>query len=275
MFKNYLVVTFRNLSRNILFVLINIIGLGLALAVCIVAYLNNKYDADFDRWHVNRENIFKVEFTQLIQERPQEYGITPISLGPLVENDISAVEKVVRVNMSDSPMKVGENTFNKNIGWCDSTFFEVFTINMISGSSVSFGDKNTIFIDDELANIYFGNEDPVGKIISVFNDSGEERALLIDGVFEKLPFNSSFTFQALASLDNFIEMWNINEHDWKAWTAGTFLYLPDPSQATTIEELLQQYIPIQNDAREDFQIERFYLIPVSYTHLTLPTIYPV
>lgn len=261
MFKNYLVVTFRNLSRNILYVLINIIGLGLALAVCIVAYLNNKYDADFDRWHENRKNIFKVEFIQLIQERPQPYGITPISLGPLVENDISGVEKVVRVNVSNSPVKVGEYTFNKRIGWCDSSFFDVFTINMVSGSSASFGDKNTIYIDDDLAKIYFGNEDPVGKIISVFNDSGEERTFLIGGVFEKLPLNSSFVFQAITSLDNFIEMWKINEHDWRAWTAGTFLYLSDPSQATMVEELLQQYIPVQNDAREDFQIERFYLVP--------------
>lgn len=261
MLKNYLVVTFRNLSRNILYVFINIIGLGLALAVCIVAYLNNKYDADFDGWHENRKNIFKIEFIQLIQERPQPYGITPISLGPLVENDISAVEKVIRVNMSNSPVKVGENTFNKSIAWCDSTFFDVFTINMISGSSILFGDKNTIYIDDDLANIYFGNEDPVGKILSVFNDSGEERTFLVGGVFEKLPLNSSFTFQAITSLDNFIEMWKINEHDWRAWTAGTFLQLSDPSQAAVIEELLQQYIPVQNDAREDFPIERFYLIP--------------
>ncbi|KPK84222.1 MAG: hypothetical protein AMS27_10545 [Bacteroides sp. SM23_62_1] len=261
MLKNYLVVTFRNLSRNILYVLINIIGLGLALAVCIVAYLNNKYDADFDRWHENRKNIFKVEFILPIQERPQPYGITPMSLGPMVVNDISGVDKVVRVQMSGSPVKVGENTFNKSIGWCDSAFFDVFTIDMLSGSSASFGDKNTIYIDDDLANIYFGYEDPVGKILSVFNDSGEERTFLIGGVFKKLPLNSSFTFQAITSLDNFIEMWKINEYDWTAWTAGTFLYLSDPSQKGVIEELLQQYIPVQNDARKDVPIERFYLVP--------------
>jgi len=261
MLKNYFVVTFRNLSRNILYVLINIIGLGLALAVCIVAYLNNKYDADFDRWHQNRKSIFKIEFTQLIQERPQKYGITPISLGPLIKNDITGIKEVVRVQMSNSPVKVGENTFNKRIGWCDSAFFDVFTINMISGSAISFGDKNIILIDEELADIYFGDENAVGKIISVFNDSEEERTFLVGGVFEKLPLNSSFRFQAVTSLDNFIEMWKINEHDWRALTAGTFIYLSDPSRSTVVEELLQQYIPVQNDAREDFKIERFYLVP--------------
>ncbi len=215
MFKNYFLITLRNLSRNIFFVLINIIGLGLALAVCIVAYLNNKYDADFDKYNSNAKKIFKIESERPIQERPQWYGITPFSLGPLVKNDISGVEEVVRVQMSNSPVKVGEKNFSKRIAWCDPNFFKVFTIKMISGSSSSFSDKNTIFLDEELADIYFGDENPIGKIISVFADSEEERTFLVGGVFEKLPLNSSFIFQAITSIDNFIEMWKINEHDWK------------------------------------------------------------
>jgi putative ABC transport system permease protein len=263
MFKNYLIVTFRNLGRNIFFVLINIIGLGLALAVCIVAYLNNKFDADFDKYNVNSEKIFKVEFERPVQERPQWYGITPISLGPVVRNDISGVDEIVRIRMSNSPVKVGEKNFNKRIAWCDTSFFKVFTVKMISGSPTSIGDKNTIFINDELAEIYFGDGDPIGKIISVFSDSEEERTFLVGGVFERLPLNSSFYFQAITSIDNFIEMWKINEHDWQTWIAGTFLYLSDPSDASTVEQLLQKYIPVQNDARKDFQIEKFRLVPLT------------
>jgi ABC-type antimicrobial peptide transport system permease subunit len=263
MLKNYFLITFRSLSRNIFYVLINIIGMGLALAVCIVAYLNNKYDADFDKYNSNAKKIFKIESERPIQERPQWYGITPFSLGPLVKNDISGVEEVVRVQMSNSPVKLGEKNFSKRIAWCDLNFFKVFTIKMISGSSSSFSDKNTIFLDEELADIYFGDENPIGKIISVFADSEEERTFLVGGVFEKLPLNSSFIFQAITSIDNFIEMWNINEHDWKGMTAGTFLYLSDPSKVSAVEELLQQYIPVQNDAREDFKIEKFRLVPLT------------
>jgi len=134
---------------------------------------------------------------------------------------------------------------------------------MISGSSSAITDKNTIYLDEDLADIYFGDEDPVGKIISVFADSEEERTFLVGGVFEKMPLNSSFVFQAIASIDNYIEMWKINEHDWKQWTAGTFLFLPDPSNYSTAEELLQQYIPVQNDAREDFKVEKFRLVPLT------------
>ncbi len=114
-----------------------------------------------------------------------------------------------------------------------------------------------------MADIYFGDEDPVGKIISVFADSEEERTFLVGGVYEKLPKNSSFIFQAITSIENYIEMWKINEYDWQIWTAGTFLYLSDPSQVNVVEELLQQYVPVQNDARKDFQIEKFRLMPLT------------
>jgi ABC-type antimicrobial peptide transport system permease subunit len=165
--------------------------------------------------------------------------------------------------MSNSPVKIGEKNFSKRIAWCDTAFFKVFTIKMISGSYSLISNKNSILLDEEMADIYFGDEDPVGKIISVFADSEEERTFLVGGVYEKLPKNSSFIFQAITSIENYIEMWKINEYDWQTWTAGTFLYLSDPSQVNVVEELLQQYVPVQNDARKDFQIEKFRLMPLT------------
>jgi ABC-type antimicrobial peptide transport system permease subunit len=165
--------------------------------------------------------------------------------------------------MSNSPVKIGEKNFSKRIAWCDTAFFKVFTIKMISGSYSLISNKNSILLDEEMADIYFGDEDPVGKIISVFADSEEERTFLVGGVYEKLLKNSSFIFQAITSIENYIEMWKINEYDWQTWTAGTFLYLSDPSQVNVVEELLQQYVPVQNDARKDFQIEKFRLMPLT------------
>ncbi|MCK5464986.1 MAG: hypothetical protein KAI95_18295, partial [Bacteroidales bacterium] len=77
MFANYLKVTLRNLARNLFFVIINIIALGLALSIAIVAYLNHKYDADWDKSHVLANEIYKVNFTREIQGRQQPYGATP------------------------------------------------------------------------------------------------------------------------------------------------------------------------------------------------------
>ena len=72
------------MTKNTVYVLINIIGLGLALAVCIIAYLNYRFDADFDTCHENRERIFRIEHTQLIEGDEKSFANTPGLLGPAV-----------------------------------------------------------------------------------------------------------------------------------------------------------------------------------------------
>ena len=89
MLQNYLKIIFRNITKNIVYVLINVIGLGLALAVCIVAYLNYKFDADFDICHENREQIFRIEHTQLREGEDKFFATSPGLLGPTVAEDIS------------------------------------------------------------------------------------------------------------------------------------------------------------------------------------------
>jgi len=258
MFRNYLVITLRNFRRNLLYVLINIIGLGLALAVCIVAYINNKYDSNFDKFHLKGDDIYRIESTRPIEGRTQAYGLSPVSLAPLVKENIGGIQNVVRVATSYFPLKVGENIFSKGIAYCDSSFFDVFTFEMVYGSDAGFGDMNSIIISDELAEIYFGKEDPVGKIISVIiNDA--ENAYIIAGVYKGFPLNSSFSFDAILYIDNYFEALGIEEHDWRSAIGGTFLHITDHSQVPVIEELLQQYIPVQNEAQEEFQIEQFYL----------------
>ncbi len=262
MFRNYLVITFRNFGRNLLYVLINVIGLGLALAVCIVAYISNKYDYDFDRFHENAKEIYRIEITRQIEDRSQAYGISPVSLAPLVKENIGGIQDVVRVATSHLPVKLGENVFNKRIAFCDSAFFRMFTLDMVSGTSGSFGDMNSIIISDEIGKIYFGDEDPVGEIISVVTNN-EERTYMVAGVFRRFPLNSSFTFDAILYIDNYFETQHVDEHDWQTAIAGTFLHIPDRSQVPVIEELLQQYVSVQNEAQEEFRIDSYYLAPFS------------
>ena len=262
MFQNYLIVTFRNFKRNLLYVLINVMGLGLALAVCIVAYISNKYDYDFDMFHEHAREIYRIEVTRQIEERSQGYGISPVSLAPLAKENIGGIKDVVRVATRYLPVKLGEKIFNKSIAYCDSGFFQMFTIDMVSGTSESFGDMNSIIISDELGEVYFGDRDPVGEIISVITNK-VERTYLVAGVFRRFPLNSSFTFDAILYMDNFFETQQVIENDWRTAIAGTFLQIPDRSQVPVIEELLQQYVPIQNEAMEEFNIERFYLAPFS------------
>ncbi|MCK4852734.1 MAG: hypothetical protein KAT31_00695, partial [Bacteroidales bacterium] len=127
MFTHYLKVTIRNLARNLFFVIINIVALGLALSISIVAYLNHKYDADWDKSHVNAKEIYKVTFTREIQGRQQVYGASPIPVANGIGDNMSGVESVIRFTGTNSPLKVGLNNYSRYIGYADPGFLDLFT----------------------------------------------------------------------------------------------------------------------------------------------------
>src|SRR5659263_510213 len=105
MFRNYLLVTFRNLLKNRIFTAINILGLGIALSVCIVAFFNHMFNYEFDRNNVNFDKIYRVNSFRDMEGREQEYGIVPATLGLEVKKDIPGIEKGATLMRTESPVK--------------------------------------------------------------------------------------------------------------------------------------------------------------------------
>jgi len=262
MLRNYLVITFRNLYKNRIFALINILGLGLALAICIVAYFNHMFAIQFDKHNVNYEDIYRVNSFRDMQGRDQEYGIVPATLGLEIKKDIPGIKKSARLFGSWSPVKVDRNVFTRSIYYVDPEFLDIFTFKLLSGTKSMIEDKGNVFISQELSEVLFGDENPLGNTISVFNDENEEYVYSIAGVFEDLPDNSSFRIDVLTHADNFLKMWKTNDTDWKSWARALFLLVPDPSAVEGITQGLSQYLPVQNKAREDFVITGFNLVPL-------------
>ncbi len=258
MLKNFLIISLRYLWKNFLFVGINILGLAVALALCITAYLNNKFDKDWDVTHENYNDIFKINITREIQDRNQEYGITPYDLAPLLTQDLSGVDEVTRYRNSYSPVKYEQHIFNKRIGYADPNFGDVFDLDIIKGNKDALKEKGNILINERIAGIYFGDEDPIGKVISIVNDQNEETTFIVAAVFKNLPNNSSFTYELLTQIDNFVDMWNIEEGKWDAWVGATYLLVRDHSNIPKINEQLKKYLAVQNDIREDWIITSFF-----------------
>src|SRR5512140_863196 len=119
MFKNYLLVTFRNLLKNKVFTLINILGLGIALSVCIVAFFNHMFNYEFDRNNVNFDKIYRVNSFRDMEGREQEYGVVPASLGLVVKKDIPGMGKAARLMRTQSPVKEGLNIFPTQVSYVD------------------------------------------------------------------------------------------------------------------------------------------------------------
>ena len=262
MFKNYLLVTFRNLLKNRVFTLINILGLGIALSVCIVAFFNQMFNYEFDRQNVNFDKIYRVNSFRDMKGREQEYGIAPATLGLMAKKDIPGIEKSARLATSGSPVKRGVDIFPSEISYVDPEFLDIFTFSILLGDRKSIENQGNVLLSRKMATTLFGKDYPVGKSISVFNDKNKEFTYTVGGVFADCPDNSSFRIDILTHYDNFLLMWDVKDADWKFNTAALFIQVPDKSALQSITQSLKSYTSVQNEAREDFKINRFTLVPL-------------
>lgn len=260
MIKNYLKITIRSLAKSKEFVLINVLGMGVALALCIVAYLNYDYNASYDIQHENASDIYRVNFIRDFQGRQTKNGISPLPLGDMIRDKITGVDKVIRYIPNGGNFRIKDELFNAGISYADDEFLDLFTFNLKSGTADDFKDKSRIFISSELSVKYFGQEDALGKQITNVLDSGT-REYIIAGVFEKMPHNSSFQFDVVTHIDNYFDInSSFDEGDWRFWVT-LFLEIENPKDVAFVENELQQYKKQQNKAKEDYQVSQFYLDP--------------
>jgi putative ABC transport system permease protein len=262
MFRNYLLVTFRNLLKNKIFTLINIVGLGIALSVCIVAFFNHMFNYEFDRNNENFDEIYRITCFRDMQGREQEYGIVPSTLGLQIKNDIPGILRASRLQRAGSTVKMGDNLFPAQISFVDPEFLEIFTFPSVNGDTKSIPGTGNVLVSETMANTLFGDEYPVGKVISLINGLNKEFTFTVSGVFRDFPENSSFRIDILSHYENFLSMWNVNDADWKLWTTALFIQVQEKSLMQSIAGSLKSYLQVQNRAREDFRINRFSLIPL-------------
>lgn len=262
MFRNYLTVGFRNLFKNRIFTAINITGLGIALSVCIVAFFNHMFNYEFDRTNVNFNEIYRVTCFRDMKGREQEYGIVPATLGLDAKKDIPGIKQSARLIRSYSPVKEGEDIYTSQISYVDPEFLDIFTFDVVEGKSNPLDDHGSALISRTMASRLFGDEHPVGKSFSVFNDNNKEFTFTVGGVFSDLPQNCSFRIDVMTHIDNFLLMWDVKDADWKLWVSAFFVRIPEKSLVQPVTKALGNYIPVQNQARQDFIINRFNLVPL-------------
>ena len=242
MIKNYLLITIRNFLKSKIFIIINVLGMGISIACCIVAYVNWDFANSWDYTQKNAANIYRVQFHREFQGNHERYGTAPIPIGNLIKGNFSDVPKVVRYYPGGSNIRIGDEVFNTSFSYADSAFFDLFTYELKYGTISEFHNKANVFISDELAIKYFGKEDVVGEqITQVYTNKDNERILkefTIGGVFKQQPYNSSFRFEAITLFSNLWETvtdpW-LAETSWKRW-AALFLKIDDPSLVSSVEK---------------------------------------
>ncbi|MEO1259409.1 MAG: ABC transporter permease [Bacteroidota bacterium] len=260
MFNNYLKITFRNLMKNKLFVFINVLGLGTALACCIVAFLNWDYNDKFDAYHANTDNVYRVNFIRITNGRPIKNGSCPWPLGAEIKNSMSQVDQVIRYSPVGGNIRIGNEVFRTGITAVDPAFFDVFNFPMEAGQVEGVFDKQAIVISAELKAKHFPNNDnPVGEILTCIK--GEKQVdFKIIGVFADPPKNNSFYEDAFIHYDNTVDLNGVAQDDWRSFN-NTFVTVNNPANVAAVEQQLQKYVAIQNKAKEDYKVSEFYLDP--------------
>ncbi len=263
MFRNYILTSLRNLFKNKIFTLINVLGLGVALAICIVAYYNHMFGAEFNMMYSRSKEIYKVNTIRDLQGRMQEYGIAPIALGPMISEGISGIESVIRIARRGLPVRYGNEVYNRLVAFADPDYFNAFDLPLISGSNESFLEKGNIIISEQLAEIHFGESDPLGEMMTVYDDDGRSYDYIVSAVFERIPQNNSVQFDALLLFENFVDIYKVDEQSWNDFIAATFLLIPDKSQLPFIDSKIDEMVPVHNKANENFKLTDFRILPLS------------
>jgi putative ABC transport system permease protein len=262
MIRNFLLITIRNLMKNKLFIIINVFGMGIAIACCIVAYFNWEFDARFDSHHANRSSIYRVSSIREFEGETTLYGHAPHAMGMAVRQNIPDVSNAVRMSWSYSDFKVNDNLFRSGLAYADPEFFEVFSFEFLAGDPKDLNDKSKVFLSDEMAVKLFGTTDVVGKQLTQVMGAANFKEYQVGGVFRKQPANSSFVEESYINYENYYDDdRSVTQDSWKGRNT-LFVMIDNPSRLESVHKQLQPYIQNNNKAREDFQIKEFVLDPL-------------
>lgn len=199
MFKNYLKITIRNLKKHKGYSLINIFGLAIGMACCILILLYVTDELSYDNYHKNGDGIYRVDAISSIGETTRRYATTPPALAPEVAKSIPEIEASTRIFefFETFEGRLGDQTIRiPSVYFVDPKFFDIFSHNFIAGDSkTAFKNPDSIVITQETAQRLFGDEDPLAKVIIW----GPDRSIQVSGVLEDVPKNSHFRFNGIIS----------------------------------------------------------------------------
>ncbi len=215
MFKNYLKIAFRGFIRHKSMTIINTFGLAIGMAVCILLLLWVQDEMSYDKFHQNSENIYS-----LVQEGVwndgQTYGnrTIPYRLAPLMHEEFPEITYHVRLRtFNGAMMQVDDRTFYEdNVLLSEVSLFDMFSFELLKGAKeVVFKEIHSIILTEDTAHKYFGDEDPMGKVIR-FNDNID---FTVTGIAANPPRNSSIIFNLIIPFEILGEE-RINSWSWES-----------------------------------------------------------
>ena len=261
MFKNYTLVTMRNLKKNSTYSLLNIIGLAIGMTAFILISLYVQYELSFDRHYKHADRIYRV-----IREGR---AFTPPPLGPELKEKIPEVEMVSRsLRSSNTLVSHEQNHFlEEEFYWVDPEMLEIFSIPFIKGNpETALNDPSAIVLSQKTAIKYFGDADPMGKTLTV----SERYDFKVSGVFENMPANSHFVMDLAIPYETYFRVTNNDITSWSSNYSYTYLLLHEGSDPQEMENKISPLIEIpllKSTGMEEPYPKYFFIQPMTEIHL--------
>jgi putative ABC transport system permease protein len=264
MFKNYFVIAWRNLTRHKLYSAINIIGLAIGMAACIVVLLFALYEKSFDSMH--HRNLYRLNDVEKFTSTgaTQKTAITMFPMGPTMKEEFPEVVNYSRVDgKSKYEMTYGEKrVFFPQTFFVDGSFLLMFDFPLLQGDRQTVLQKpNSIVLTESAARKLFGSADPIGKTLSHF---GEDTLLFtVTGILKDVPANSQFQFDALQSLNTVYKPDWMNR--WNDHWVNTYLELAPHTDVAALEKKFPAYLKKHQVSGQQIHYGLF-LLPLQDVH---------
>src|SRR5688572_1905098 len=211
MIKNYFKIAWRNIWKNKFFSGINISGLAIGLACCILMFLFIQHELSYDKFNANASTIYRIVSESEGTNGKTNLAVTPAPWAPLMKKDFPEILNYTRL-LKDEKSTLGQpgeqQHYESGLLYADSTFFDIFSFELTKGNRKKALDQpNSIVLTKETAKKYFGEADPIGKTLELNSFVGRF-TVQVTAIAEEPPPNSHFTFNALVSLQTLGDLSN-------------------------------------------------------------------
>ncbi|MCU7694822.1 ABC transporter permease [Haoranjiania flava] len=258
MIKNYFKTAWRNIKKNKLFSVINIVGLGIGIATCFIIMLYVQDELSYDKFNINADRIARVIFKANINSGEINESVTMPPVAKTMKNNFPEVEDATRLLQQGKPKVTYNNKIFKDdeLVLVDPNFFSIFTLPMLQGDyKTALQKPNTLVITQNLAEKYFGKESPLGRTLSFNNNTS---FYTVTGVIKDIPSNSHFHFEMFGSMAGW------QEASLDTWMSGgyhTYLLLKPGADLKKIEvkfpAMVEKYMGPQIQQQMGLSIEQF------------------
>lgn len=248
--------------KNPLTSFINVFGLSFAIGCMLVVYTSVRHDRGMDQYHVKKENLFMSTIKIDRDGEVARYGMSPVAYGPAVLQDFPQVKAMTRMEGRSAIAKHGDKIFNQHVYFVDNDFLDMFTFPLKWGDKNSLKDPTQVVLSENTAVKYFGDENPVGKMIALDFGSGKKGTWRVGGVADTFSKQSSIRFNLLLNTANLRTVDpTFTKGEWGNFVQATFFELENPLEAAVVQQQLQVYISQQNAVQNDWKVEEFQFEP--------------